>query len=97
MCIPVMPKKVAPNNGLAPGHFSLHSCGNLNGLRPSSIRWLHSIECRTINVNPSNAVRRIHFFAADFLPWAEADTAITIVKLEESSTRVMTDEKTMPG
>ena len=39
----------------------------------------------------------IHLLAAERRPLAEADTAITIVKLDDKSTSVMIDEKTMPG
>src|SRR5687768_4390082 len=97
MCMPVMPKNVAPKRGVAPGHFSAHSCGRANGVRPSSIRCFHSIACRTINVAPRMAVAMIHLRAADNCRLAEADTANTIVKLDESSTSVMIDEKTMLG
>src|SRR5437867_1951393 len=97
MCMPVMPKKVAPNNGVEPGHLSIHSVGNWNGRSPSSIRCFHSIACSTMNVAPNSAVAMIHLLAADFRPFAEADTAITIVKLDDSSTSVITDEKTMLG
>src|SRR6266568_7137631 len=97
MCMPVMPKNVAPNNGVEPGHLVTHSSGNRNGLRPSPIKWFHSIECRMIKVSPNNAVATIHLRAVDFLPCAEADTAITMVKLDDSSTSVITEEKTTPG
>src|SRR6266404_6397239 len=97
MCIPVMPKKVAPNNGVAPGHFSAHSLGNANGLRPSPIRCRHSMLCSTIKVAPSTAVAIIHLRTLDRSPRADADTAMTIVKLDDKSTSVMMDENTMLG
>src|SRR6266478_1266143 len=97
ICMPVIPKKVAPKSGVAPGHFSAHSAGNLNGVSPSDIKCRHSIMCKTINVTPRKAVARIHLRAFDFCARAEADTAITIVKLDDKSTRVMIDEKTMLG
>src|SRR5438034_3368334 len=97
MCMPVMPKKVAPNNGVAPGHFSAHSAGNWKGVRPSRIRCRHSIMCRTINVAPNTAVARIHLRAEDRWPREEADTAMTIVMLDDKSTSVMTDENMMLG
>jgi hypothetical protein len=43
------------------------------------------------------AVAIIHMRAFLRLRWAEAETAITIVKLDDSSTRVITDEKTILG
>src|SRR6266498_3712106 len=97
MCMPVMPKKVAPNSGVEPGHFSAHSAGNLNGVRPSDIRCRHSIRCSTINVAPRTAVAIIHFRALDRSLREDADTAMTIVKLDDSSTSVMTDENMMLG
>src|SRR5436190_9367880 len=97
MCMPVMPKKVAPKSGVAPGHFSAHSAGKANGLRPSWIRWLHSIECRMMKVAPSSAVKMIHIRARDLSRRAEAETAITIVRLDDNSTSVITDEETMLG
>jgi hypothetical protein len=42
-------------------------------------------------------VARIHFRAAAFSPRLEADTPKTMVKLEESKQKVMTDEKTILG
>jgi len=42
-------------------------------------------------------VAMIHLRAADLLRRPEADTAITIVKLDDSSTSVITEEKTMLG
>ena len=53
--------------------------------------------CSTINVAPSNAVARIHFRAEEIRARDEAETAITIVKLDDKSTSVMIDEKTMLG
>src|SRR6267142_6655884 len=97
MCIPVMPKKVAPNSGDAPGHFSAHSAGNWNGRKPSLIKCRHSMLCSTINVAPNTAVATIHLRAADLFLRAEAETAITIVKLDDRSTSVITEEKTMLG
>src|SRR5262244_4329357 len=97
MCIPVMPKNVAPNNGVEPGHFSLHSAGNWKGLNPSSIRCRHSNKCRIIKVAPNAAVARIHFRTFERSPREDADTAITMVRLEESSTSVMIEEKMMLG
>src|SRR6267142_1597003 len=97
MCMPVMPKNVAPKSGVAPGHFVAHSSGNLNGVRPSEIKCRHSIMCSTIKVMPSKAVARIHLRALDVSRRAEADTAITMVKLDDKSTKVITDEKMMLG
>src|SRR6478735_12252246 len=94
MCMPVMPKKVAPKSGVAPGHFSAHSAGKAKGVSPSWISCRHSIECSTINVAPRTAVAMIHLRAAEMFFREEADTAITIVKLDDRSTRVITDEKT---
>src|SRR5262249_2988330 len=97
MCMPVMPKKVAPKSGVEPGQRSTHAAGSWNGFNPSVIRWFHSIMCSTIKVAPSRAVAIIHMRTFDLSRRAEAETAITIVKLEESSTSVITDEKTMLG
>src|SRR5689334_13498056 len=97
MCMPVMPKNVAPKSGVAPGHFSDHSAGNANGVSPSWIKWRHSIECRMINVAPRTAVATIHLRALEMFLREEAETAITIVKLDDRSTSVITDEKTMLG
>ena len=55
------------------------------------------MECSTINVAPKTAVATIHLRAAEIFFRDEAETAITIVKLDDSSTRVITDEKTMLG
>src|SRR5213080_3435061 len=97
MCMPVIPKNVAPKSGVEPGHLSLHSAGNLNGVSPSAIRWRHSNKCSTIKVAPRTAVARIHFRAVERFACAEAETAMTIVKLDDNSTNVMMEEKTMLG
>src|SRR5881628_2752989 len=97
MCMPVMPKNVAPNKGVDPSHFSVHSAGSWKGRRPSSIKCFHSNKCSTINVAPRTAVARIHFRTFERSPREDAETAMTIVKLDDSRTRVMMDEKTMLG
>src|SRR5260370_27454765 len=97
MYIPAMQKKVAPNKGVDPGHFYAHSFGNGNGLRPSPIKCRHSIMCSTIKVAPSTAVATIHLRARDRWPREDAETAMTIVKLDDKSTSVIMDENTMLG
>src|SRR5437899_11652250 len=97
MCKPVMPKNVAPNSGVAPGHLSAHSCGRANGRRPSSIRCFHSIPCSTTNARPKTIVSSIHFRARSLSPRDEAETPITMVRLEDSRHNVMIDEKIILG
>src|SRR5882672_9694849 len=102
MCKPVIVKKVAPNSG--DGNLPstvvkvvTQCAGKLNGRRPSLIRWFHSIKWRTTKAAPKNMVARIHLRARAFSPRLEAETPKTIVKLDESRQKVMTDEKTMLG
>src|SRR6266571_865664 len=57
----------------------------------------HSNKCSTIKVAPRTAVARIHFRAVERFACAEAETAMTIVKLDDNSTNVMMEEKTMLG
>src|SRR5688572_6855624 len=97
MCRPVIPKKVAPNSGVAPGQRVAHSWGSANGRRPSSIRCFHSIPCRMTKARPKTIVSKIHLRAFSLSPRDEADTPITIVKLEDNRHRVMIEEKTMLG
>src|ERR1700694_2425027 len=102
MCRPVMVKNVAPNNGVgnlpsAVVNVDIQCAGKLNGRRPSLIKWFHSIRCRTTNAAPKNIVARIHLRAPALSPRLDAETPKTIVKLEESRQKVMTDEKTILG
>jgi hypothetical protein len=102
MCRPVIAKKVAPKSGVGgiPSTVvnAFTQCsGRKNGCRPSWIKCLHSIKCRTINATPKNIVAKIHFRAAFLSPRLEADTPNTIVKLDESRQNVITDEKTILG
>src|SRR4030095_9845325 len=102
MCRPVIAKKVAPNSGEG-GTPSVvvktwtQCSGRLNGRSPSSIKCFHSIKCSTMNVTPKKIVAKIHFRAFSFSPRLEAETPKTIVKLEDSRQKVITDEKTMLG
>ena len=50
-----------------------------------------------MNDTPKNIVASIHFRALDLSPLLEADTPKTIVKLDDSRQKVITDEKTMLG
>src|SRR5215510_6545308 len=102
MCRPVMVKKVAPKSGVGgtPSAVvnALTQCsGRKNGRTPSPIRWFHSIKCSTTKAKPKKIVARIHFLAPALSPRLDADTPNTIVKLEESRQKVITDEKTMLG
>src|SRR6185503_6818123 len=102
MWSPVMAKKVAPNNGegSVPSVVvkTVTQCsGRLNGRSPSEIRWFHSIKWRTMNATPKKIVARIHFRAFSLSPRLEAETPKTIVKLDESRQKVITEEKTMLG
>src|SRR5688572_8297132 len=102
MCKPVIVKKVAPNSGegdLPSGVVkTVAQCsGRLNGRRPSPIKWFHSIRCSTRKATPKKIVPRIHLRALSLSPRLEADTANTIVKLDESRQKVITEAKTMLG
>src|SRR6266550_7178881 len=102
MCSPVMVKNVAPNAGVGnrPSEavkVDTQWAGKLNGRRPSLIRWFHSMRCRTMKAAPKNIVARIHLRAAVLSPRLDAETPKTIVRLDESKQKVMTDEKTMLG
>src|SRR5688572_21387669 len=102
MCKPVIVKKVAPNNGegIVPSgvaYLVTHSAGRLNGRRPSLIKWFHSIKCNTRKARPKKIVPRIHLRAFARSPRLDAETANTIVKLDESRQKVITEEKTMLG
>src|SRR6185503_7847080 len=99
MWSPVIPKKVEPNRGDAPGHaFSVsHLAGNSNGASPSSIRCFHSKRCSTIKVSPNTIVARIHLRAVPRLPCFEAATAKTIVSELDNRTSVIVVEKAMLG
>src|SRR5262249_49292929 len=90
MCRPVRAKKVPPKSGTPQGF--------LNGVTPSLlIRFNHSDKCSTTNVPPPAIVARIQPVAALRLPLFIAATAITMVKLLESSAKVMMLEKIMLG
>src|ERR1044072_3733058 len=102
MCKPVMVKNVAPNSGEGgmPSVVvnTLTQCsGRKNGRMPSCIRCCHSIKWSTIKATPKKIVARIHFLAFALSPLLEADTPKTIVKLDDSRQKVITDEKTMLG
>jgi hypothetical protein len=60
-------------------------------------KWFHSIRWRITNAAPKNMVARIHLRARALSPRLEAETPKTIVRLDESRQKVMTDEKTMLG
>src|SRR5687767_15006778 len=97
-----MVKNVAPNkgDGSLPSvvvNACTHSAGRLNGLRPSCIRWFHSMRCRTRNDTPKKIVPRIHVRAFALSPRLEADTANTIVRLDESRQKVINDANRMLG
>src|SRR6266540_1730801 len=102
MCKPVMVKKVAPNKGVGnlPSevvNVATQWAGKLNGRRPSLIKWFHSMRCRTTKAAPKTIVARIHLRAAALSPRLDADTPKTIVRLDESKQKVMTDEKMILG
>ena len=102
MCKPVMVKNVAPNSGdgdLPSGVVkTVAQCsGRLKGRKPSLIKWFHSIRCNTRKATPKKIVPRIHLRAFALSPWLEAETANTIVKLDESRQKVITEAKTMLG
>src|SRR5687768_11385716 len=102
MCSPVIAKKVAPNSGEG-GWPSVvvNACtqcsGRNNGRKPWSISCFHSIEWSTIKAVPKPMVARIHFLAFALSPLLEAETPNTIVKLDESRQKVITEEKTILG
>ena len=48
-------------------------------------------------MTPKKIVARIHFLAFALSPLLDADTPNTIVKLDDSRQKVITDEKTMLG
>jgi hypothetical protein len=102
MCKPVIVKKVAPKSGeggtpsVVVNTFTQCS-GRKNGRIPSCIRWFHSIKCSTMNETPKKIVASIHFRAFALSPLLDADTPKTIVKLDDSRQKVITDEKTMLG
>jgi hypothetical protein len=50
-----------------------------------------------MNAVPKKIVASIHFLAFALSPLLEADTPNTMVKLDESRQKVITDEKTMLG
>src|SRR5688572_12943748 len=102
MCSPVMVKNVAPKSGdgIVPSgaeYRVTHSAGRLNGRSPSLIRWFHSIKWRMINASPKKIVAKIHLRALALSPRLDAETPKTIVKLDESRQKVITDEKTILG
>src|SRR5205085_8380868 len=103
MCSPVMAKKLAPKSGGAIGQCLAHSSANVEpaftpkGRRPSPIRWLHSMECRTMKTRPPSIVAPIQRRAACKRFAAEALTAITIVKEDAKRKSVITVEKMMLG
>src|SRR5215211_7939613 len=102
MCRPVIVKNVAPKSGLGgTPSVVVNACtqcsGRKNGRSPSSIRCRHSIKWSTIKAVPKKMVARIHFRAFALSPLLDADTPNTIVKLDESRQKVITDEKTMLG
>ena len=97
-----MAKKVAPNKGVGnlPSdvvNVVTQCAGRLNGRRPSPIKWFHSMRCSTRKATPKKIVPRIHLRAFALSPRLEADTANTIVKLDESRQKVITEAKTMLG
>src|SRR5215213_1003742 len=101
MCSPVMAKNVAPNidDGKTPFsvNFVTHSCGSENGRSPSSIRCFHSIKCSTRNATPKKIVSNSHFLTALKSLRADAETPITIVRLDDNRQSVMIVEKIMLG
>src|SRR5215210_3961604 len=102
MCNPVIAKNVAPNrgDGKVPSgavNFVTHSAGSEKGRRPSSIRCFHSIKCKTRNATPKRIVSSSHFLTAFRSLRAEAETPITIVRLDDSRQSVMIIEKMMLG
>src|SRR6476469_1987597 len=102
MCRPVMVKNVAPKSGDGNRPSEVvkvvtQFSGKTKGRRPSPIRWFHSIRWRTTNDAPKKIVAQIHLRALSLSPRLEADTPKTIVRLDESRQKVMTDEKTMLG
>src|SRR4030095_9450125 len=101
MCRPVMVKNVAPKSGVGGTPLAVKTftqcSGRKNGLTPSAIRWFHSIKCSTINATPKKIVARIHFRAPALSPRLDAETPNTMVKLEDSRQKVITEEKTMLG
>src|SRR5215203_5333089 len=102
MCSPVMVKKVAPNNGdggtpSVVVNTRTHSSGRKKGRSPSCIRCCHSIKWSTTKAAPKKIVAKIHFLAFALSPLLDADTPKTIVKLDDSRQKVITDEKTILG
>src|SRR6185503_13616542 len=102
MCSPVMVKKVAPNSGeggtpLVVVNTFTQCSGRKNGRIPSSIKCFHSIKWSTIKATPKSMVNRIHFLALSLSPLLEAETPNTIVKLDESRQKVITEEKIILG
>ena len=55
------------------------------------------MRCKTRNATPKKMVARIHLRAFALSPRLEADTPNTIVKLEESRQKVISDAKRMLG
>jgi hypothetical protein len=71
--------------------------GKLNGRSPSLMKWFHSMRWRITKAAPKTIVPSIHFRAAALSPRLDAETPKTIVKLDDSRQKVITDEKTMLG
>src|SRR5436190_2981778 len=102
MCKPVIAKNVAPKSAVggvpsARVKTFAQCSGKKKGRRPSSSKCFHSIKWSTTNAAPKNIVARIHFRAPALSPLADAETPKTIVKLDYSREKVITDEKTMLG
>src|SRR4029077_6755787 len=102
MCKPVIVKKVAPDSG--DGNLPsevvkvcTQCSGKLKGRMPSPYKWFHSIRWRITKAPPKKIVASIHLRARALSPRLEAETPKTIVKLDESRQKVITDEKTMLG
>src|SRR5258708_38310232 len=99
---PVIVKKVAPNSGDGKRPSEVvkvvtQCSGKTKGRRPSPIKCFHSIRWRITKAAPKKTVARIHLRARALSPRLEAETPKTIVRLDESRQKVMTDEKTMLG
>src|SRR6185503_18778579 len=102
MCRPVIVKNVAPNSGdgrrpSAVVKVATQCAGKLNGRSPSLIKWFHSMRWRITKAAPKKMVPSIHFRAAVLSPRLEAETPKTMVKLDDSRQKVITDENTILG
>src|SRR5215211_5149072 len=94
---PVMAKKLAPKSGGASGQRRAHSPASRKGRRPSWMRCSHSMRWRTRKARPPNIVAMIQRRATFRRLWADALTAITLVKLDASRKSVIVVEKMMEG